>query len=70
MEREKHFILECESFKDNRDTYTNFLADKSWDDLFNERTVEKLGVLIIKLNRKRIELHKTACEVAYPIVYF
>ena len=43
VEREKHFILECESFKDNRDRYTNVLADKSWDDLFKEGTVEKLG---------------------------
>ena len=48
VEIEKHFILECEAFKDNRDRYANVLADKSWDDLFNEGTVEKLGVLIIK----------------------
>ena len=51
VETEKHFILECEAFKDNRDRYANVLADKSWDDLFNEGTVEKLGALIIKLNR-------------------
>ena len=68
-EREKHFILECEAFKDNRDRYTNVLVDKSWDDLFNEGTVEELGALIIKLNRQRIELQKTACELVYPIGY-
>ena len=59
VETEKHFILECEAFKDNRDRYANVLEDKSWDDLFNEGTVEKLGALIIKLNRQRIELQKT-----------
>ena len=69
MEIEKHFILECEAFKDNRDRYVNVLADKSWDDLFNEGTVEKLGVFIIKLNRQRIELHKAACELVCPIGY-
>ena len=56
MEKEKHFILECEAFKDNRDRYANVLTNKSWDDLFNEGTVEKLEALIIKLNRQRIEL--------------
>ena len=56
VETKKHFILECEAFKDNRDRYANVLVNKSWDDLFNEGTVEKLGVLIIKLNRQRIEL--------------
>ena len=54
--QKKHLILECEAFKDNRDKYVNVLVDKSWDDLFNEGTVEKLGALIIKLNRQRIEL--------------
>ena len=61
METEKHFILECEAFKDNRDKYANVLTNKSWDDLFNEETVEKLGALIIKLNMQRIELQKTTC---------
>ena len=47
VETEKHFILECEAFKDNRD------KQMSWprDDLFIQGTVEKLGALIIKLNR-------------------
>ena len=69
METEKHFILECEAFKDNRDNYTNVLADKSWDYLFNEGIVEKLGALIIKLNKQKIELQKTACELINPIDY-
>ena len=68
--QKKHFILECEAFKDSRDRYANVLAAKSWDDLFNEGTVEKLGALIVKLNRKRIELQKTTCEVVCPIDYF
>ena len=53
METKKHFILDCEAFKDNRDRYANVLMNKSWDDLFNEG---KVRVLIIKLNRQRIEL--------------
>ena len=69
METEKHFILECEAFKDNSDRYANVLADKYWDDLFNEGTVEKLGALIIKLNGQRIELQKTTCELVCPIGY-
>ena len=69
VETEKHFILECEAFKDNRDRYTNVLMDKSWNDLFNEGTVEKLGALIVKLNRQRIELQKTTCEMVGPIGY-
>ena len=70
VEIEKHFNLECEAFKDTGDRYPNVLMDKSWDDLFNEGTVEKLGALIIKLNTQRIELHKTVCEVVCPIGYF
>ena len=69
VETEKHFILECDAFKDNRDRYANVLVDKSWDDLFNEGTVEKLGALIIKLNRQKIELQKTTCELVCPIGY-
>ena len=58
MEIEKHFILECEAFKDNRDRYPNVLVNKSWNNLFIERTLEKLGALIIKLNKQRIEMQK------------
>ena len=69
VETEKHFILECEASKGNRDKYANVLADKYWDDLFNQGTVEKLGELIIKLNKQKIELQKTTCELVFPISY-
>ena len=59
VETEKHFILECEAFKDSRDIYVHILAASSWDNLFNEGTMEKLGVLIIKMNRKTVEMHKS-----------
>ena len=42
VEIEKHFILECEAFKDNRDRYTNILTTSSWDNLFKEEAVEKV----------------------------
>jgi hypothetical protein len=58
VETEKHFILECEAFKDNRDNYINILIASSWNDLFSKGTMEKLGELIIKLNRERAELLK------------
>jgi hypothetical protein len=38
--------------------------------LFSEGTMEKLGELIIKLNRKRDELQKSVCEAVYPIGYY
>ena len=69
VETEKHFILECEAFKEKRGRYANVLMDKYWDDLFNKGIVEKLGALIIKLNRQRIELQKIACELVCPIGY-
>ena len=70
VETKKHFILECEAFKDSGDRYANVLMDKSWDDLFNEPgTMEKLEALIIKLNKQRIELQKTTCELVCPIGY-
>ena len=69
VETEKHFILECETFKDSGDRYANVLMDKSWDDLFNEETVETLEALIIKLNKQRIELQKTTCQLVSPIGY-
>jgi len=69
VETEKHFILECEAFKDSRDNYINILTASSWNDLFSEGTVEKLGELIIKLNRKMAELLKSVCEAVCPIGY-
>jgi hypothetical protein len=70
VETEKHFILECEAFKDSRDNYINILTGSSWNNLFSEGTVEKLEELIIKLNRKRTELQKSMCEVVCPIGYW
>jgi hypothetical protein len=69
VETKKHFILECEAFKDNRDNYINILTTSSWNNLFSEGTMEKLGKLIIKLNMKMDELQKSVCEVVCPIGY-
>jgi hypothetical protein len=69
VETEKHFILECEAFKDSRDSYVSILTPSSWNNLFSEGTVEKLGELIIKLNRKRVEMHKSMSEAVCLIGY-
>jgi hypothetical protein len=69
VETEKHFILECEAFKDSRDNNINILTTSYWNNLFSKGTMEKLGELIIKLNRKRVKLQKSVCEVVYPIGY-
>jgi hypothetical protein len=69
VKTEKHFILECEAFKDSRDNYRSILTTSSWNNLFSEGTVEKLGELIIKLNRERVELQKSVCEAVCPIGY-
>jgi hypothetical protein len=69
VETEKHFILECEAFKDCRDNYKSILTTSSWNNLFIEGTMEKLRELMIKLNRKRVELQKSVCEAVYPIGY-
>jgi len=42
VEIENHFILECETFKGNMESYENILAASSWDNLYNEGFVEKL----------------------------
>jgi hypothetical protein len=55
VETKKHFILECEALKDSRENYAGILATSSWDNLFSEEFVEKLGVVIVKLHRKRAE---------------
>ena len=69
VETEKHFILECEAFKDSKDNYINILTTSSWNNLFSEGTMEKLGELIIKMNKKMAELLKSMCEAVYPIGY-
>jgi hypothetical protein len=70
VETKKHLILECEVFKDNRDNYINILTASSWNNLFSEGTMEKLGELIIKLNRKRAELQKSGGEAVCTIDYY
>ena len=62
VETEKHLILECEAFKDSRNNYISILIASSWNNLFSEGTMEKLGELIIKLNKKRVEMQKSVCE--------
>jgi len=58
VETEKHFLLECEAFKDNKESYADMLEASSWDNLFSEGFVEKLGTFILKLHRKRAEYIK------------
>ena len=58
MESEKHFILECDVFKDIRESYGNMLASVSWHCLFSDEIVGRLGQLIINLNKKRTEMQK------------
>ena len=53
VETEKYFILECEASKDSRENYAGILAASSWDNLFSEEIIEKLGAIIIKLHWKR-----------------
>jgi hypothetical protein len=36
VETEKHFILECEAFKDSRDSYVSILTASSWNNLFRK----------------------------------
>ena len=55
VETEKHFILECEVFKDNRESYPDILAASSWDNLFSEGFCEKLGAFIVRLHKKSAE---------------
>ena len=52
VEIEKHFILECEAFKDNKESYADILAASSWDNLFNEWFADKPKAFIVKLHKK------------------
>jgi len=56
VELEKHFILECDTFKNMREIYGNMLASISWYCLFSKGIVGRLGQLIINVNKKMIEL--------------
>ena len=66
VETKKHFILECEAFKDNKDRYVNILTTSSWVDLFNEGTVVKLGELIMRLNVNRVEMQNQQARQSVP----
>ena len=55
VETEKHFILECEAFKDSMENYAGTLAASSWNNLFSKEFVDKLGAVIVKLHKKRVE---------------
>ena len=66
VEIEKHFILECEAFKDSKENYAGILAASSWDNLFNEEFVEKMGVFIVKLHRKRVEFKSQMEKQSVP----
>ena len=71
VEPEKHFIMECDAFRDIRDIYGSVLASIPWHCLFSESTVRRLGQLIINLNKKMIELQKEKNkEAGSPIDYF
>ena len=71
VELEKHFILECDAFRDIRDSYDSMLTSVPWHCLFSEGTVRRLGYLIINLSNKRIELQKAKSkEVGVLIDYF
>ena len=67
--QKKHFILECEAFKDNRESYADTLAVSSWDNLFNEGFVEKMGAFIVKLHKKKSRIHQADEEAICPICY-
>lgn len=54
VETKKHFILECEAFNDNMESYADMLTTISWDNLF----VEKLGAFILNIHRKNTEYIK------------
>ena len=63
METEKHFILECDAFKD-------LLAASSWDNLFSEGFVENMGAFILRLHRKREEYINQMKKQSVPYAIF
>ena len=68
--QKKHFILECEALKDSRENYAGILATSSWDNLFSEEFVEKLGAVIVKLHRKRAEYKSQMEKQSVPYAIF
>jgi hypothetical protein len=63
---EKHFILECEALKDNKENYASILAASYWDNLFSEEFVKKLGAVIVKLHRKKAEYKSQMKKQSIP----
>jgi hypothetical protein len=51
------------------DSYVSILTTSSWNNLFNEGIVDKVGELIIKLNKKRDEMKKSMYEAVCPTGY-
>jgi len=66
VEIENHFILECEAFKHSKESYADTLATNSWDNLFIEGFVEKLGVFIVRLHKKRDEYKNQIAKKYVP----
>jgi len=67
----KTFHLECDAFKDIKESYNNMLTLVLWQCLFSEGIVRRLGQLVINLSNKRIELQKAKSrETSGPIDYF
>ena len=66
--QKKHFILECDAFRDIRENYHSMLASILWHCLFSDGTVIRLGQLITNLSKKGIVLQKEKNkEVGGPI---
>ena len=70
VETEKHFILECEAFKDSRENYADILAASPQGNLFSEEFVEKLGAFIVKLHRKWAEYKSQMERQSLPQAIF
>lgn len=52
----KTFHFKCEAFEDNTESYADILASSSWDNLFKEGFVQKLGgAFIVNLHRKMVK---------------
>jgi hypothetical protein len=62
----RQLILECEALKDNWENYAGIMAASSWDNLFSEDFVEKVGAVIVKLHRKRVEYKSEMEEQSVP----
>jgi hypothetical protein len=48
------------------ENYVGILAANSWDNLFSKEFVEKLGAIIVKLHRKRVEYKRQMEKQSVP----